>query len=56
MSAFSDDVDSIKAGVQNHTIWKAFLKVTAAHPNSCHLKMQQHEAFDITAQKDPGKG
>ena len=36
MSAFSDDVDSIKAGVQNYTIWKAFLKVTAAHPNSCH--------------------
>lgn len=35
MSAFSDYVDSIKASVENYTIWKAFLKVTAAHPDSC---------------------
>lgn len=37
VSAFSDDVDSIKASAQNCTVWKAFLKVTAAHPDSCHL-------------------
>lgn len=37
MSAFSEDVGSIKASVQNYTIRKAFLKVTAAHPNSFHL-------------------
>lgn len=37
VTAFSDDVESIKASVGNCTVWKVFLKVTAAHPGSCHL-------------------